>query len=333
MRKGVRGNNILRLEDERYKSDNTGKFDRSESLRKWLEKNSRSMNSEEKRVVGLLLGGESEKLEGLRKISSMEIRLPIDIVSAFLYDESEKIRLGALETLLALGKISDISRVIELASDPSERVREKACSLLGYGGKESVSVLIDALMDGNVKVRRAAACSLERCVHENMAQIDIKRIVANLDDCDDEVCEYISRSLKRIGKASVPALVSMVLSAEIPSQRKMLEVLSSFEDTRCREIFRMFVSDSDRIAREHAANGLLKIAENRDIEALVEVFSSDRKKIDTFVDMLLKLPGKGIKELESCLNSVNPNSRAFAIMCLSRLGEYRHGEVDTEICD
>gem|GEM_PF-5789764 len=300
-------------------SDKSDKADKKGNLIKWLEENSR-LNSEEKRIVGLLLGRETEKVDGLRKLTSLKLKIPGKVVSCFLYDESERVRLGALDFLLSLGEISDISRVIELSRDSSEQVREKACRLLGYGGKKSLSALIDALMDGDVRVRRAAACALEKCVHKDMWEIDIKRIVANLEDSDEEVCEYISKSLKSIGKVCVPALNSMVIQGEIPAQRRMLEVLSTFEDLRSREIFRMFVNDADRIVREHAANGLLKIAEDKDVEPLVDVFSNDRGKVSEFVSMLLKLPGKGIEQLKGCLNSTNPNSRMFAILCLSHLG-------------
>ncbi len=237
-----------------------------------------------------------------------------------LYDRSEKVRLRALESLCEIRAVPDLARALALASDASEHIRACACKLLGYAGMHAVVPLIDALLDGDVRVRRAAARALGCCVHDRMAQLDIKRIAANLDDADEEFCGAVAAVLKKTGRSCVPTLLGMALTTDQPTRVRILELLVELGDRACIDVFRVLVRDADPQTREAAAKGLLKMPDVRAVEPLVEVFSKDISKMGAFVNMLGHLPGKGIAELEKCLSSIYPSSRAFAVACLAELG-------------
>ena len=138
-----------------------------------------------------------------------EAEAAVPVLKKLLKDKNRGVRLSAIDALKKISSSYVLSAFVECLKDEDEEVRYRVEEALGEIGPAAMPVLIGALKDKNVHVRKGGSGALR--IIGPKAETAVPDLVEILKDVDEDVGSRISAmwALVRISsKAAVPVLVA-----------------------------------------------------------------------------------------------------------------------------
>ena len=256
-----------------------------------------------------VLGEESSIMRQYAILALSKIGDPqaVDPLIAILGDKNENVRRAAV---YALGKIGDpqaVDPLIAILGDKNESVCYAAEWALIKIGNESISSLITALGNENIRVRRASVQILGEIGNSRATlpliiilgskdrsfRIDAARALVKIGEPTIEVLieqftdpnrwrqNYAAWALGQIGKRAIEPLVEALLSQDETIQGYAAGALASMGEMAVEPLINL-LHDEDKIIQGYAAAALASMGEMA-VEPLISLLPDEDKWVRYFV--------------------------------------------------
>ena len=225
-------------------------------------------------------------------------------------DDHAGIRLEAVKALGASRSPAALPALCARLRDSDMPVQSAAIeSLVAIGDAACVPHLLDHLKDESEYVRRAAVEVLNQVVTVDA----IKDLVDALRDSDWWVRVRAADALGTLGGSRViDATIALVRDPDEFVRRYAIEILNTVPDKRATDALVIALEDDDWWVRERAMDALGKAGDARAVEPL------------------LRMLGRDVKALPSCIRALGQIGDARAVEPLCRLASSEQQEVRRE---
>ncbi|MBO8183283.1 MAG: HEAT repeat domain-containing protein [Archaeoglobus sp.] len=223
-----------------------------------------------RKALNILTNFLKEKSDGLRlKVAEILGEIgeaeAIPYLKKLLNDQNKFIRLKAAESLVKLtGNATHLLQLLEEERD--DQIKMKAIELIGESGDFSaIDKLKGFLRDRNSLIRRVTAYSLEKLGWFPKTEEEMLHYLVAKEEWD-KVC--------RFGKAH-EVLVQLLDDEDESIRCKVVEALGRLRDPRCVEMLIRKLSDESRFVRWRVAEALGIIRDKRALKHLIAALNDE----------------------------------------------------------